>query len=92
MPNKGETKERKRMVVEEVKVEDALKEEEKKVVVSPEPEILEEAAKDTISIESQPQNKVVAEEIKPKKSPSIIFWIIIPGIFLLGAILGGIVF
>lgn len=86
MADKEETKERKRMVVEEVggettpKVEEA----EKKEVAEPaKPEILEEGIKDTISANPEPE---------PAKSPSIALWIIIPGMFLLGAILGGIVF
>ena len=102
MPNKEEAKERKRMVVEEVKVEEAPKTEEIKKVEEKEtsepvkPEILEEAAKDVVSIDTRKEVRPLdsREEIsiEPKKSPSIVLWIIIPGIFLLGAILGGIVF
>ncbi|MCX6704421.1 MAG: LytR C-terminal domain-containing protein [Candidatus Woesebacteria bacterium] len=88
MPNEEKSK-RKRMVVEEVKseetpkAEEASKKEEKAAEAVIEPKILDEAAKDTVSIEPQPESK---------KSPLIALWIIIPGIFLLGAILGGIVF
>lgn len=108
MANKEEVKERKRIVVEEVKEEETPKEEAKEVELTPEPAILEEAANDTISVESESkietivENKEPAEkkepvvkEVKPieaKKSSSIALWIIIPGIFLLGAILGGIFF
>jgi hypothetical protein len=102
MPSKEETKERKRMVVEEVKAEETPKTEEIEKVEEKEtpepvkPEILEEAAKDVVSIETRKEVRPLdsREEIpiEPKKSPSIVLWIIIPGIFLLGAILGGIVF
>jgi len=123
MPNKEETK-RKRMVVEEVKKNEPLKAEEfskaeeKEVEVVVAPKILDEAAKDTVSIEPQPETTKLQEvgplytpqpetterqevgplyaptetPVEPKKSPFIALWIIIPGIFLLGAILGGIVF
>jgi hypothetical protein len=80
MPNKEETK-RKRMVVEEVKVDEVPKAEEKEVKMPVEPKILDEAARDT-----------ALPKTEPKKSSLIVLWIIIPGIFLLGAILGGIVF
>jgi len=90
MPDKEEPKKRKIMVVEEMKPDEALSAEEKKVGVTSEPKILNEAAKDVESIEPEP----VAINLPPesKKSSSIALWIIIPGIFLLGAILGGIVF
>jgi hypothetical protein len=91
MPNKEDPKERKRMVVEEVEAEKTPEKEE----VKPEPQILDEAAKvssqDIISNENI-QLTEEKPEIKPKKQISPVFWIIIPGIFLLGAILGGIVF
>ena len=64
MPNKEETKERKRMVVEEVGSEESTKSEDKEVEVSPKPEILEEAAKDEVSIESEAELK---SEIKNKE-------------------------
>ncbi len=106
MVDKEETKERKRMVVEEVGdvASQKVEEPEKEAVNEPvKPEILEEAAKDTVSDESKPETEKVEENkkpeaanecrnIEPRKSPSIALWIIIPGIFLLGAILGGIVF
>lgn len=98
MPEKPETKERKRMVVEEVetpvgdeKVSSTALEEKEET----KPEILEEAA----STESKDvSTKPVTEEIvspppQPlKKNSSLALWIIIPGIFLLGALLGGIFF
>ncbi len=88
MPNEEKSK-RKRMVVEEVKseetpkAEEASKKEENAAEAVIEPKILDEAATDTVSIEPQ---------LETKKSSLIALWIIIPGIFLLGAILGGIVF
>ena len=77
--------------------------EEKKVEETVKPEILEEGAKDVISPEPEPVIIDTHQEttpldtpteiqIEPKKSSSVALWIIIPGIFLLGAILGGIVF
>lgn len=93
MPNKEENK-RKRIVVEEVKADESAepkveaKKEIKVLDTVPEPKILDEAAKDSIS----PEPVKDVEPIKVKKTPSIALWIIIPGIFLLGAILGGIVF
>jgi len=90
MPDKEANKDRKRVVVEEVAV---TKE------AASEPDILPAAAKDNVP--SEPESIVeekVTEvkrntvEVEPRKSPSIALWIIIPGIFLLGAILGGIVF
>ena len=102
MPNKEEPKERKRMVVEEVESVEAVKKEEAEV----KPQILDEAAKvssQELIANNEPQSdhepqsdrKIQSTEEKPvetKKQISPVFWIIIPGIFLLGAILGGIVF
>ncbi len=69
----------------------------------PEPEILEEAAKTEEPaitttepiIDSNPEpvsKKNTEEPVKVEKQKSPIFWILIPGIFILGAILGGIFF
>ena len=98
MPNKEGPK-RKRMVVEEIGVSETPVAEDKKVELVHEPKILEEAAKDAVSLESEtviekkePDGVKETKFIKPKKSPSLALWIIVPGIFLLGAILGGIVF
>jgi hypothetical protein len=98
MPNRQEPK-RKRMVVEEIGVSETTVVEDEKVKEIAEPKILEKAAKDTASLESEtmtekkePDEVKESKIIKPKKSSSIALWIIIPGIFLLGAILGGIVF
>lgn len=96
MPNKEEPKERKRMVVEEVESVEPVKKEEAEV----KPQILDEAAKISsqellANEEPQSDHKIQSTEEKPavtKKQISPVFWIIIPGIFLLGAILGGIVF
>lgn len=99
MPDKLESKDRKRIVVEEVGATESPKEVVKETKINHEPEILTEAAKDTLPIEKEiptenekPVVKTSSETIEPKKSSSIALWIIIPGIFLLGAILGGIVF
>jgi len=78
-----------RMVVEEV-VKNPI----------PEPQILDEAAKvSSTSVEGAVAEKSTVSPVQqfqpsyqPKKTGSPIFWILIPGIFLLGAILGGIVF
>ncbi len=98
MPEDSEKKGRKRVVVEEVETPVSTE-----VVSSNElpkedqtPEILDEAAK-TQSIDKeavQVEEKVVAENmpISNPKASSLGWWIIIPGIFLLGALLGGIVF
>lgn len=61
------------------------------------PSILNDGAKVSSNevpqpIQTQPQVQEPYFEVKKKKSCSPIFWIIIPGIFILGAILGGIVF
>ncbi len=94
-------KDRKRMVVEEVSADESPKEDKMEKETISEPQILEEAAKDTAEIENDEEVKKdkevkketpIEESPELKKSPSIVLWIIIPGIFLLGAILGGIVF
>jgi len=86
------------MVVEEVEVSEIPKKEEEKNVEA-EPRILDEAAKVSSSAIAEAmtdkQKFNIVKETKPtpsKKSPFAVLWIIIPGIFLLGAILGGIVF
>lgn len=102
MPEKP--KARKMMVVEEVGAEESVKDEEKVVGAAAEPEILEEAAKDIVSIEPESENQTtinnkeesktekVGQAHSQKKRSSLALWIIIPVIFLLGAILGGVVF
>jgi hypothetical protein len=90
MEEKAE-KERKKIVVEEVSAKESPKEKEEK---KSEPQILDEAAK-TTSPEAKPSESISSDnEIppKPKKRSSLVFWIVIPGIFLLGAIVGGIIF
>jgi hypothetical protein len=94
MPNKEESKERKRMVVEEVEATESPKKEE---LVKP--DILNEGAKvssEELVKEEKPiemeTREIIPEPEGNKKPISAVFWIIIPGIFLLGAILGGIVF
>ena len=90
MADKQEHKAKKRVVVEEVVPHEDVK---------PEPKISDEAAKDvapsvteSIIETNVPELKKETETIEPRKSPSIALWIIVPGIFILGAILGGIVF
>jgi hypothetical protein len=88
---KDEGKERKRIVVEEVSTKEAE---------MPEPKISEEGAStnapfenESVLTEKEPESsKETPEFIPAKKSGSPALWIIIPGIFLLGALLGGIVF
>jgi hypothetical protein len=93
MADKEEQKERKRVVVEEVEVKNKEADEEKELIQEKEEPIEKES--ETIVESSIPAVKEIKREtveVEPKKSPSIALWIIIPGIFLLGAILGGIVF
>lgn len=99
------SKTKRRMVVEEIEVpkkEESMSEEVKEE--TPKEDILETGAS-TEKVESdtpekteevkEPEKKEEEKEeetSKPKKSISPVFWIIIPGIFILGAILGGIIF
>lgn len=101
MPTKENTT-RHRMVVEEVatpkeeeKVEEIKPVEEVKPVEEIKPDILDEGVKapsqeliDDKALEIAPEKPIVEES--KQKSP--VFWILIPGIFILGAILGGVVF
>ena len=93
MPKDGESKERKRVVVEELAVAEESK---------AKPQVSEEAASTT---EEAPTEETVDEvkkepevetskspEIPPQKPSSLALWIIVPGFFLLGALLGGIFF
>jgi outer membrane biosynthesis protein TonB len=90
MPEKEDPTTRHRMVVEEIEV-------------SPKPEVIEKPVESpepvtppaTEEVAVAPEKEIIAPEIpepKEKKPMSPIFWIIIPGIFILGAILGGIIF
>ncbi len=99
MPDKEDSKKRKRMIVEEVATTETPRVKEKPEIEVTKPDILEDGAKacstDVISDESmKPIEKETAQSVPEKvvKQKSPVFWIIIPGIFLLGAILGGIVF
>ena len=95
MPKDEDAKARKRMVVEEVGVGDRPKTE-------PEPQISEEAAsteepavEKEVPEKPKEEHKIEPEKVpepSPQKPPSIALWIIIPGFFLLGALLGGIFF
>jgi hypothetical protein len=94
MPEKTEKKARKMIVVEEVKSEEQNSQKE---TAEKKPQILDEAAKtasdknpaETIDT---PTESAQEEIIPEKRQISPVFWIIIPGIFILGAILGGIIF
>jgi hypothetical protein len=101
MPEKP--KARKMMVVEEVAAEEHPEAEKKAVEIAAEPRILEDSVKDTVSIEPESENQIAVtkegtipdkagELHEKKKHSSLALWIIFPGIFLLGAIVGGIVF
>ena len=92
MPNK-EDGNRHRMVVEEVGTKELpaveeIKEEVKEEIVAIEvkPDILDEGVKE----EAPKPVTEKSPEITKQKSP--VAWILIPGIFILGAILGGVVF
>lgn len=93
MPEK-EKIERRRMVVEEVEIPNSdSKTEEKPIIQESKPETPQDEAK--ASSQDLISNKIPlvdssAIEVEKQKSP--VFWILIPGIFILGAILGGIIF
>ena len=82
------------MVVEEVETPAESKKEVEKEKEPAEPQILDEAAKVSSQELASNENVQLNPEHTPetKKNSSLILWILIPGIFLLGAILGGIVF
>jgi len=99
MPNKEDSDNRRRMVVEEIEIpEKTPVAPETKTVESPEvqpqPDILETGAK--VSSQDMMQEKPphytqeIPQTVAKDKSP--VFWILIPGIFILGAILGGVYF
>jgi len=100
MPNNEEEIKSHRMVVEEIdipakpSVEEPLttpdppKEDILEEISTSKPEVVEEK----VVKDSREENTIKETMPKIKKEKSPVFWIIIPGIFLLGAILGGIVF
>ena len=101
MPNKEESAARHRMVVEEIEIpEKTSKEEEAAVSEEQKPDILDEGVKvssQELVEEQKPIEEKVVREVryepeKIKKDASPVIWILIPGIFILGAILGGVVF
>ena len=101
MPNKEESAARHRMVVEEVEIpEKTLKNEEVSPSEEPKPGILDEGVRvssQELVEESKPVEEKVARPIqyepeKIRRDGSPVLWILIPGIFILGAILGGVVF
>lgn len=100
MPIKEEGKTRKKLVVEEVgtppAVEEKVEIEEKPVEIPETPEVtapeIEAPAPEILTEVVKPPETPILPPDEPKKTSSLALWIIIPGIFLLGAILGGIVF
>lgn len=105
MPNKEESAARHRMVVEEVEIPEATsKKATEETVREIKPDILEEAASTSSQEVLQDQSREESAEekmtdngfqqtdVKVIKEKSPVFWILVPGIFILGAILGGIFF
>ncbi|KKR52167.1 MAG: hypothetical protein UT88_C0024G0002 [Candidatus Woesebacteria bacterium GW2011_GWD2_40_19] len=106
MPNKEDSATRHRMVVEEIEIPEksadsqSVEPQEAAPVEQPKSDILDEGAKvssQEIIEEQKPiEEKVVRpiqnEPRKTKGDGSPVLWILIPGIFILGGILGGVVF
>jgi hypothetical protein len=98
MPNKEGSSERHRMVVEEIEIPQKTVEtqEDAEPVVEAKPDILDEGVKvssqDFIEKENSEPRQINETPPRPQKEASPVFWILIPGIFILGAILGGIFF
>lgn len=101
MPEKEETSARHRMVVEEIEIPNDTHHEEshrEPEVEKPEPEIFNESAGDTPEVSEKPTEgerqfyKPLDDDPPVYKQKSPVFWIIIPGLFILGAILGGVFF
>lgn len=97
MPDKEETLKRKRMVVEEVTgvkpdiLDEGAKVSSEELIKEEKEDIKEDKIiKEEAPIERETQE--ILPETPSKKSVYPALWIIIPGIFILGAILGGIVF
>jgi len=89
MPEDTDKKLRKRMVVEEVVGDSSatIESTPKEVVEIKDPD----PKKETESKKEEVRNEVVRSD-KTQKPSNVILWILIPGVFLLGAVLGGIVF
>jgi hypothetical protein len=98
MPDETEKKGRKRVVVEEVEtpVNTEVVSSKELQKEEPTPEISEEAVKTEVADESPAPVKDTPPDERlsrpDSKNSFVVWWIIIPGIFLLGALLGGIVF
>ena len=98
MPEESDKKGRKRVVVEEVESQVSSEVVSSKDLQEDEikPEISEEAAKTEISDTPKKSEKHIPtterQPIPGPKNSFVVWWIIVPGIFLLGALLGGIVF
>lgn len=100
MPNKEDSASRHRMVVEEIEIPKTVSQpepltpeaapEEKAVNEVPQPEILNEGIK--TSQEEIKTSSFIERPPEVKKQGLSVAWILVPGIFILGAILGGIVF
>lgn len=104
MPN-DKSSERHRMVVEEVEVPSKIEENSKTEIIEENEKVSSEELikNENIQIEESKPNENVSIPEEPKKigpvapvnttkQKSPVFWILIPGVLILGAILGGIVF
>jgi len=103
MPNKEDSATRHRMVVEEIEIPEKSTEsqpvepQEAAPVEQPKPDILDEGVKTSSKELIENNNDAQAHPAdenprKHEKQSSPVFWILIPGIFILGGILGGVVF
>lgn len=105
MPNKEDSAARHRMVVEEVEIPEAHVEKPvQEPVTETKLEILNEgistSSQELIQDQAKPEKpeerffdeKTYQTDVKVMKEKSPVFWILVPGIFILGAILGGIFF
>lgn len=95
MPTNDEATAKRRMVVEEIEIPEKTSEtHSEKPAESTKPDILDEGVK--VSSHDLTDEKSTHSPEKPVYSPrkqgSPFFWIVIPGIFILGAILGGIIY
>ena len=97
MPDKEEAATRHRMVVEEIDIpENTPKVVESDPPEKPQPDILDEGVKVSSQevVEKGSMLGLRSDDVDPqiKKEQSPVFWILIPGLFILGAILGGVFF
>ena len=97
MPDKEEAATRHRMVVEEIDIpENTPKVVESDPPEKPQPDILDEGVKVSSQevVEKGSMLGLRSDDADPQinKEKSPVFWILIPGLFILGAILGGVFF